>query len=70
MRVKVPARSQTGRQLRVRGHGAPHLRGKERGDLYLKLAVYVPETDAPAAAEAARTLDAAYTRSPRDGWRL
>ena len=70
VRVKVPARSQTGRQLRVRGHGAPHLRGKERGDLYLKLAVYVPETDAPADAEAARTLDAAYARSPRDGWRL
>jgi molecular chaperone DnaJ len=70
VRVKVPARSQTGRQLRVRGRGAPHLRGKERGDLYLKLAVDVPETDAPAAAEAARALEAAYTRSPRDGWRL
>src|SRR5262245_2138998 len=70
VRVKVPPGSQTGRQLRVRGRGAPHLRGKERGDLYLKLAVYAPETDAPAAAEAARALEASYQRSPRDGWRL
>jgi molecular chaperone DnaJ len=39
VRVRVPAGSQAGRQLRVRGRGAPHLRGKERGDLYLKLVV-------------------------------
>ena len=70
VRVKVPPRSQAGRQLRVRGRGAPQLRGKERGDLYLKLVVHVPETDAPAAAEAARTLDGFYARNPRDGWRL
>jgi molecular chaperone DnaJ len=70
VRVKVPPRSQAGRQLRVRGRGAPQLRGKERGDLYLQLVVHVPETDAPAAAEAARTLDGFYTRNPRDGWRL
>jgi molecular chaperone DnaJ len=70
VRVRVPPMSQAGRQLRVRGRGAPHLRGKERGDLYLKLVVDVPETESPAAAEAARTLDAAYARNPRDGWRL
>jgi molecular chaperone DnaJ len=70
VRVRVPPQSQAGRQLRVRGRGAPHLRGKERGDLYLKLVVYVPETESAAAAEAARTLDAAYERDPRDGWRL
>jgi molecular chaperone DnaJ len=70
VRVRVPPLSQAGRQLRVRGRGAPHLRGAERGDLYLKLVMHVPETDSPAAAEAARTLDAAYTRNPRDGWRL
>ena len=70
VRVRVPPKSQAGRQLRVRGRGAPHLRGKERGDLYLKLIVFVPETDSPAAADAARVLDEAYGRSPRDGWRL
>ena len=70
VRVKVPPRSQAGRQLRVRGHGVPHLRGTERGDLYLKLVVYVPESESAAALEAARALDAAYASSPRDGWRL
>jgi molecular chaperone DnaJ len=70
VRVRVPAHSQSGRQLRVRGHGAPQLRGKERGDLYLKLVVHVPDRDTPEAAEAARTLDAVYTHNPREGLRL
>lgn len=70
VRVRVPASSQAGRQLRVRGRGAPHLRGTERGDLYLKVVVYVPEGESAAATEAARALDAAYQRNPRDGWRL
>ena len=40
------------------------------GDLYLRLVIHVPERDGDAAAEAARAIDAAYERSPRDGWRL
>jgi len=70
VRVRVPARSQAGRQLRVRGRGAPQLRGKERGDLYLRLVAYVPDSESAAAVEAARALDVAYGRSPREGWRL
>ncbi len=68
--MRVPAGSQSGKQLRVRGHGVPHLRGTARGDLYLKLVVHVPDSGTPAATEAARALDAAYSRNPRDGWRL
>jgi len=70
VRVKVPASSQTGTQLRVKGRGVPHLRGGGRGDLYLTLAVQVPAGDVLAAAEAARALDAAYVRAPREGWSL
>lgn len=70
VRVKVPTSSQTGRQLRVKGRGVPALRGGERGDLYLRLRVYVPDRETPAAAEAARALDAAYAKNPREGWRL
>ena len=70
VRVRVPAGSQAGRQLRVRGRGAPHVRGSERGDLYLKLVVHVPQSESPAAAEAVKALDAAYGHSPREGWRL
>jgi len=70
VRVRIPPRSDAGRQLRVRGRGAPHLRGTERGDLYLKLVIHVPDRESSAAAEAARALDTAYGRNPRDGWRL
>jgi molecular chaperone DnaJ len=70
VRVKVPPLSQAGRQLRVKGRGVPPLRGGERGDLYLRLRVHVPDRESPAAAEAARTLDAAYATNPREGWRL
>ncbi len=70
VRVKVPARSQAGRQLRVKGRGVPQLRGGGRGDLYLRLVVHVPDSDSPQVADAARTLDAAYAQNPRTGWRL
>lgn len=70
VRVKVPAGSQAGRQLRVKGRGVPHLRGGGRGDLYLRLVIHVPEGDSAGAVEAARALDAAYARSPRAGLRL
>ncbi|MFN8641372.1 MAG: molecular chaperone DnaJ [Candidatus Binatia bacterium] len=70
VRVKVPALSQAGRQLRVKGRGVPHLRGGGRGDLYLRVVVHVPDRESRAAAEAATALDATYARPPRDGWRL
>lgn len=41
-RVKVPAGVQSGKQLRLRGKGMPHLRGKATGDLYIELAVETP----------------------------
>ncbi|MDX2169798.1 MAG: molecular chaperone DnaJ [Deltaproteobacteria bacterium] len=70
VRVKIPAHSQSGRQLRVKERGVPHLRGGGRGDLYLRLVVQPPDREAEAAADAARALDAYYTRSPREGLRL
>ncbi len=42
-RIKVPAGSQPGRVLKVRGKGVPDLRGGERGDLRAHLVVEVPE---------------------------
>ncbi|MEM9797647.1 MAG: molecular chaperone DnaJ [Pseudomonadota bacterium] len=41
-RVKVPAGSQTGRQMRLRGKGMPALRGGPTGDMYIELAVETP----------------------------
>ncbi len=41
-RVKVPAGSQSGKQMRLRGKGMPMLRGGGQGDMYLELAVETP----------------------------
>ena len=40
--VEVPAGSETGKVLRVRGKGMPFLRGSGRGDLHVRLRVVVP----------------------------
>ncbi len=41
-RVKVPAGSQSGKQMRLRGKGMPALRGGPAGDLYIELAIETP----------------------------
>ncbi|MEY4982416.1 MAG: molecular chaperone DnaJ, partial [Pseudomonadota bacterium] len=41
-RVKVPAGSQTGKQMRLRAKGMPALRGGGVGDMVLELAVETP----------------------------
>lgn len=41
-RVKIPAGSQSGRQMRLRGKGMPGLRGGNHGDLFIELQVETP----------------------------
>ncbi|NNK78399.1 MAG: molecular chaperone DnaJ [Litoreibacter sp.] len=41
-RVKVPAGSQSGRQMRLRNKGMPALRGGGAGDMFIELAVETP----------------------------
>jgi len=41
-RVKVPAGSQTGKQMRLRGKGMPALRGGAQGDMLIELSVETP----------------------------
>lgn len=41
-RVQVPAGSQSGRQMRLRGKGMPALRGGGIGDMFIELAVETP----------------------------
>ena len=66
--LKIPAGSQAGRKLRLRGKGLPDLRGG-RGDLYAVVQIAVP----PASDEAtriARELDAHYPHDVRRGLAL
>ncbi len=46
-RVKVPAGTQTGKQLRLRGKGMPALRGGGAGDMMIELAVETPVNPTP-----------------------
>ena len=41
-RVKIPAGSQSGRQMRLRAKGMPALRGGGHGDMFIELAVETP----------------------------
>lgn len=41
-RVRIPEGSQSGRQMRLRGKGMPHLRGRDVGDMMIELAVETP----------------------------
>jgi molecular chaperone DnaJ len=41
-RVKIPAGSQSGRQMRLRSKGMPALRGGGQGDMFIELAVETP----------------------------
>ena len=41
-RVKIPAGVQSGRLLRLRGRGLPHLQGGGRGDLIVRIIVWTP----------------------------
>jgi molecular chaperone DnaJ len=70
VRVNVPAGSQTGRQLRVRGRGIAQLKGTGHGDLYLRLSVHVPDADAAKVHEAVDVLEKAYSRNPREALKL
>jgi len=70
VRVKVPAGSQSGRLLRIKGHGVPGLKDAPRGDLYIRVMVQVPHPINAAQEEAVRTVDAAYATNVRQTLRL
>ena len=66
VRLKIPAGTQGGRTIRLKGKGMPHLRGEGRGDLLVKVKVVLPthlSDEAKAAAE--RLCDLADQPDPR-----
>jgi curved DNA-binding protein len=60
--VKIPAGSQSGRKLRLKGRGIP---GNPPGDLYLVLDVVVPAADTERARELYRTMAQELAFNPR-----
>ena len=41
-RVKIPAGSQSGRQMRLRGKGMPAIKSAQKGDMFIEIAVETP----------------------------
>jgi molecular chaperone DnaJ len=41
--ISLPAGTQTGKVVRLRGQGVPHVRGRGRGDLHVQIVVDTPE---------------------------
>jgi curved DNA-binding protein len=60
--VNVPAGSQTGRKLRLKGRGLP---AAEPGDLYIELKVVLPPADNPKAAELYKRMASELRFNPR-----
>jgi DnaJ-class molecular chaperone len=68
LKVRVPPGTTSGRKLRLKGKGIP---GKDAaGDLFLVLRPTPPETEDPAALEAAEALNAFYGGSVREDLRI
>lgn len=64
--LKIAPGSQSGQRLRLRGKGAPSPRGGERGNLYVELAIHVPDQLDDATREAANELASHYTTDVRE----
>ena len=66
VRLRLPAGSQTGKKLRLRGKGLPDLRGGDRGNLYAIVKIVLPEHTA-ALERAVKPLEGLYKADPRAG---
>ncbi|HSH47072.1 MAG TPA: DnaJ C-terminal domain-containing protein [Halomonas sp.] len=62
VKLKVPASSQSGRRLRLKGRGIP---GSEAGDLYVELEVVLPAADTDRARELYETMARELAFDPR-----
>ena len=64
--LKVPAGTESGKLLRVKGHGAPHLKGNGRGDLLARVKVTIPKKLTKAEREALEEYQKVSREDPRE----
>jgi molecular chaperone DnaJ len=64
--LKVPAGTESGKLLRVKGRGAPQLRGNGRGDLLARVNVSVPKKLTKAEKEALERYQKVSQENPRE----
>ena len=70
VQLKIPKGTKAGQRFRLKGKGAPNLKTKISGDLYVTIRVQVPETDDQEALAAAKKLDTFYKGNVRQGIKL
>jgi DnaJ-class molecular chaperone len=70
VQLKIPKGTKAGQRFRLKGKGAPNLKTKIPGDLYVTIRVQVPETDDQEALAAAKKLDTFYKGNVRQGIKL
>jgi molecular chaperone DnaJ len=75
VKLKIPAGSQSGQTLRLKGKGVTEASGtntktRTTGDLYVKLMIQVPKNSGERVREAAELLDHYYAENPRKHLRL
>ena len=44
VKIKIPARTQGGKLLRLRGRGLPNLKSSDRGDLLIRIKIVIPDS--------------------------
>jgi molecular chaperone DnaJ len=64
--LKIPSGAQDGKLLRVKGRGAPKLKGDGRGDLLARVRVEVPSKLSKKEREAVEALQQASNKNPRE----
>ncbi|HET9461117.1 MAG TPA: molecular chaperone DnaJ [Gaiellaceae bacterium] len=64
--LKVPAGTESGKLLRVKGRGAPHLKGNGRGDLLARVKVTIPKKLTKAEREALEEYRKVSREDPRE----
>jgi len=70
VRLKVPAGTQSGQKLRLKGKGVEDPHTGERGDMYVRILVHVPPLKGVATGEAVEVLERSYEESPRKDLRI
>lgn len=66
-RLKIPPGIQSGRLLRMRGKGLPHLQGANRGDMIVRVLVWTPAQLTPEQETLFRKLEQVESAPPRPG---
>ena len=70
VKVKVPAKSQSGKTLKLKGKGAQNIKTRQNGDLYIRLMVKIPETEDPSILETVQKLEGLYPSDVRQGIKI